>query len=67
MAVEVSTRVVGGAPSGTILSVADDDVVDLIVMGTRGNDPQEDALGSVSLDVVRSARHPVLLVPPDFR
>jgi nucleotide-binding universal stress UspA family protein len=66
VAVEVGTRVVDGAPSRSILSVANEAGVDLIVMGTRGIDPQEAALGSVSLDVVKRARHPVLLVPPDF-
>jgi nucleotide-binding universal stress UspA family protein len=62
--VNVSTRLVQGAPATSILEVARTEAVDLIVMGTRGRDPHEDALGSVSRDVVKNAHHPVLLVPP---
>ena len=65
--VTITTRVVAGAPAVRIRDVAHDEGADLIVMGTRGRDSYDAALGSVSRDVVTTARNPVLLVPPDER
>jgi hypothetical protein len=42
----------------------DSDDAGLIVMGTRGHQPQQNFLGSGSLEVVTRATQPVLLVPP---
>jgi nucleotide-binding universal stress UspA family protein len=62
--VEISRQLVDGVPSPAILSAAERDSADLIVMGTRGKQWQDAELGSVSVDVVTRARRPVLLVPP---
>ena len=62
--VEIIRKVVDGIPSTAILSAAEREDADLIVMGTRGKKLDDAELGSVSLDVVTHARRPVLLVPP---
>ena len=62
--VDISTKVVNGVPSTAILSAAERESADLIVMGTRAKQMHDAELGSVSLDVVTHARRPVLLVPP---
>ena len=53
-----------GSPAATILERAQREHADMIVMGTRGQRPQDASLGSVSLEVVTHAETPVLLVPP---
>jgi nucleotide-binding universal stress UspA family protein len=53
-----------GSIAREILSVADDEQVDLIVLGTRGRSgAARVVLGSVAEEVLRSARHDVLAVP----
>ncbi|MEF8853501.1 MAG: universal stress protein [Haloarculaceae archaeon] len=64
--VDVTTAVVQGGPSRTILDYVDERGVDLVAMGTRGErDVEQLLLGSVTERVVRSAAVPVLGVPPD--
>jgi nucleotide-binding universal stress UspA family protein len=64
--VDVTTDVIQGGPSRTILDYVDDRGVDFVVMGTRGeHDVERLLLGSVTERVVRSAPVPVLAVPPD--
>lgn len=59
-AMEIIAR---GTPHSTILKIADEEGIDLIVMGSIGMSAIERALvGSVSDRVVRHARCPVLLV-----
>lgn len=63
-AAEARTADPGGAPYIEILRAADDDGRSLIVMGTHGRGLVAEALiGSVSREVLRHARGPVLLVP----
>ena len=55
-----------GQPADEIVRVADDEHVDLIVMGTQGRTGLERLmLGSVAERVIRRARCPVLTVRPD--
>ena len=64
--VDVTTDVIQGGPSRTILEYVDDRGVDLVVIGTRGeHDVERLLLGSVTERVVRSAPVPVLAVPPN--
>ena len=64
--VDVTTDVVQGGPSRTILDYVDDRGVGLVVMGTRGErDVERLLLGSVTERVVRSSPVPVLAVPPN--
>jgi nucleotide-binding universal stress UspA family protein len=64
-AAEVRTEIPYGLPSQEIVRIAREQDYHLIVMGTRGRGFFAEAfLGSVSLQVVRSAPAPVLLVPP---
>jgi nucleotide-binding universal stress UspA family protein len=64
--VDVTTDVIQGGPSRTILDYVDDRGVDLVVMGTRGErDVERLLLGSVTERIVRSAPIPVLAVPPN--
>ena len=53
-----------GTPSKTILEYADEQGIDLIVIGTRGKSPREKltSLGSVSERVVDNASVPVFVV-----
>lgn len=53
-----------GAAARTILEVAQEESASLIVLGTRGpSSAAELLLGSVSSEVLRFARSPVLVVP----
>jgi nucleotide-binding universal stress UspA family protein len=62
----VTTDVVQGGVSRTILDYVDDRGIDLVVMGTRGeHDVERLLLGSVTERVVRTSPVPVLAVPPD--
>ncbi|WP_101294200.1 universal stress protein [Halegenticoccus soli] len=62
-AVPVETAIVHGSPERTILRYADDNDIDLIVMGTHGRRGLERyLLGSTTERIVRSATVPVLTV-----
>jgi nucleotide-binding universal stress UspA family protein len=53
-----------GPPAQVILQVADEENASLIILGTRGpSSAAELLLGSVSTEVLRRARCPVLAVP----
>ena len=52
-----------GLAAEVIITAASDYDVQLIVMGTRGNSNLSDILGSVSTQVLRHARCPVLQIP----
>ncbi|MGG7055733.1 universal stress protein [Nitrosomonas sp. ANs5] len=61
----VNHQVLAGAPAETILSLAEEAQVDLIAMSTHGRSGLGLALlGSVADEVVRNARQPVFLAPP---
>ncbi|BAM70064.1 universal stress protein [Methanothermobacter sp. CaT2] len=61
--VKVHKMMVDGSPAETILKVADEENVDLIVVGASGKHALERfLLGSVSEKIVRHARVPVLVV-----
>lgn len=63
-AVKLSTEVVEGVPEDAICAYAKSNPPLLIVMGTRGADKKEkDMIGSVSAEVLDSARFPVMTIP----
>ncbi|MBG0776899.1 MAG: universal stress protein [Desulfovibrionaceae bacterium] len=62
---QVEGRVVTGYAAEEILNVADDEAVDMIVMGTHGRKGIDRILfGSVAEKVVKSAIQPVLTIRP---
>lgn len=65
---EVHTRLSFGDPARALLKIADEEDVDLIVMGTHGRGAWGSMLmGSVSQRVIQHAKVPVVVVPPDLR
>ena len=61
--VDISTKIVEGGPAETIIGTAQEENVDLIVMGSRGlGGIRQLLLGSVSNDVADKAPCPVLIV-----
>lgn len=62
---EVETAIDTGHPAECIVDDADENDVDLIVMGTSGDEYERNVVGSVSQRVVRRAPVPVLTVGPD--
>ena len=64
MGVEVKTRVEVGSPSDRILAVAEEEDVDLVVMGNIGLSGFSKlmAIGSMSRTVSEKAKCPVLIV-----
>ncbi len=64
--VKVRTLVKEGDPVKTILSVAEDEKVDLIAMATHGWSGLDRLFyGSVTDRVLRSATHPMLVIRPE--
>lgn len=63
LAVETATDT--GHPAECIVDYAADHDVDMIVMGTSGDEYETNVVGSVSQRVVREAPAPVLTVGPD--
>lgn len=64
--VDIEPQIETGADiARTIIANAENGTADLIVIGTRGNRIADDPLGSVSSGVVKYARTPILLVPPE--
>ncbi|USZ67240.1 universal stress protein [Halorussus salilacus] len=59
---DATTAVRKGDPADEILAYAADADADLVVMGTHGDDPTRDMLGSVSQRVVTRSSVPVLTV-----
>ncbi|SIS08249.1 universal stress protein [Natronorubrum thiooxidans] len=62
---EVETALDSGNPAECIVDYADEHEIDLIVMGTSGDEYERNVVGSVSQRVVRQAPAPVLTVGPD--
>ncbi|WP_282937928.1 universal stress protein [Paenibacillus sp. RC67] len=61
--VDASYVIQNGSPANTILDYADENGIDLIIMGSRGLGAiREFFLGSVSHNVVQNAKVPVLIV-----
>jgi nucleotide-binding universal stress UspA family protein len=59
----VRPLLIDGIPWREIVTIADDENVDLIVVGSHGrSDIMQMLLGSVSENVIRHARQPVLVV-----
>lgn len=52
-----------GVPAEAIIQTANEHDIDIIIMGTRGSSNLKDILGSVSMQVLRRARCPVLQIP----
>jgi nucleotide-binding universal stress UspA family protein len=64
--VQVSSRFVPGIVEAAILHAANDEQVDLIVMGTVGeNDFFDQIFGSKTKHILRASRVPVTVVPKD--
>lgn len=63
--IETETAIQTGNPAECILEYADEHEIDLVVMGTSGDDYENNVVGSVSQRVVRSASVPVLTIGPD--
>lgn len=62
---DVGRRVEHGFPADRLADLADEEAVELIVVGSRGRGAFKAAfLGSVSNDLIGVARCPVLVVPP---
>ena len=58
------TKVVEGYPAEVILSVADEEKCDIIIMGTHGKGViSHTFLGSVAERVLRRTRKPVFVIP----
>lgn len=61
---QVEVEITSGIPKSVILQKANDDKFSLIIMGRQGNGFLGDVLlGSVSMEVVRKATLPILLIP----
>jgi nucleotide-binding universal stress UspA family protein len=62
--IECKTIVSGGSPMNTVLDIANEYRVDLIVMGTKGSsDPDNVIFGSTTAEVILEAGCPVMAVP----
>lgn len=61
--VEVDIRVLEGYPSQTLLSVAEKEHVDLIVMSSRTHGTFGQVLGSTTNKVMHNGKFPVLVIP----
>ena len=61
--IEVTTALASGDPADEILAYAENADVDLVTMGTRGEDYTENMLGSTAQTVVSQSSVPVLTVP----
>jgi nucleotide-binding universal stress UspA family protein len=63
--VEAARRVVLGFPADRLDRLPGEEAAELIVVGSRGRGVLRAALGgSVSIELIRAARRPVLVVPP---
>lgn len=62
----VHSEVLAGAPGPTLRAFAEQQDMDIVVVGRRGRDLSTRLLGSVSADVVQHSSVPVLVIePPD--
>ena len=62
---DVETAIDTGHPAECIVEYATENDVDLIVMGTSGDEYENNVVGSISQRVVRTAPVPVTTVGPD--
>lgn len=60
--VAATTRITRGKPSEEIISYVEDEAIDLVTMGTRGEEYTNNILGSTAQTVVAEAPVPVLTV-----
>jgi nucleotide-binding universal stress UspA family protein len=61
--IDVKTALARGDPADEILAYAENAGIDLVTMGTRGDDYTENMLGSTAQTVVSGSSVPVLTVP----
>jgi nucleotide-binding universal stress UspA family protein len=61
--IEVTTALARGDPADEILAYAENADIDLVTMGTRGDDYAENMVGSTAQTVVSQSSVPVLTVP----
>lgn len=62
---EVHTEVLAGAPGPTLRRFAEQQDIDLLVVGRRGRGLSTRLLGSVSADVIEHSPVPVLVIEPE--
>lgn len=60
----VHTEVLAGAPGPTLRGFAEEQDMDLLVVGRRGRGLSTRLLGSVSADIIEHSRVPVLVIEP---
>ena len=63
-AMQFETRLATGRPAPAIMAVAREVDADMIVVGSHGYSALSQLLGSVSLELVRKADLPVMIIPP---
>ncbi len=63
--IETASDVAVGNPANCIVDYAAENGIDLVVMGTSGDEYEENVVGSVSKRVVDTSPAPVLTVGPD--
>ena len=61
----VHTEVLAGAPGPTLRGFAEQQDIDLLVVGRRGKGLSTRLLGSVSADIIQHSPVPVLVIEPD--
>lgn len=61
---ETHTEVLAGAPGPTLREFADQQDMDLVVVGRRGRGLSKRLLGSVSADIIERSSVPVLVIEP---
>ncbi len=61
----VHTEVLAGAPGPTLRGFAEQQDMDLLVVGRRGKGVSPRVLGSVSADIVQHSSVPVLVIEPE--
>jgi nucleotide-binding universal stress UspA family protein len=62
MGFEVATSIREGKPADEIIAYVEDEDIDLVTMGTRGDEYTENMLGSTAQNVVTNCPAPVLTV-----
>lgn len=61
----VHTEVLAGAPGPTLRGFAEQQDMDLLVVGRRGQGVSTRLLGSVSADIIQHSKVPVLVIEPE--
>ena len=60
----VHTEVLAGPPGPTLRGFAEEQDLDLLVVGRRGRGLSTRLLGSISADIIEHSRVPVLVIEP---